>query len=140
VEAAFRTSCWWRLVFPTPAGLPWTDLDYRNWRRPHFNRAARESGLDAVRPYDLRHSFASLLLAEQTNPAEIAAQLGHSHQVLFSTYAHVIEELRGSGRVSAEEEIRGARQAAKHNGVAQKLPTPPRPGKVELSHGAEHRN
>jgi hypothetical protein len=52
----------------------------------------------ASHPYNLRHRFASLLFAEQTNPAEVAGQLGHSLQMLFGTYAHVIEELRGLER------------------------------------------
>jgi integrase len=83
------------LIFPTAAGNAWTEVDYHNWKRRHFKTAAAANGLDGVRVYDLRHSFASLLLAEQTNPAEIAAQLGHSLQVLFSTYAHVIEDFEG---------------------------------------------
>jgi hypothetical protein len=35
--------------------------------------------------------------------------MGHSPQVLFSTYAHVIAELRGASPVSAEEQIQAAR-------------------------------
>jgi integrase len=54
-------------------------------------------------PYDLRHSFASLMFHEQRNPLEIADMMGHSPQVLFSTYAHVIAELRGAAPISAEE-------------------------------------
>ena len=77
-------------------------MDYRNWRRRHFKATADAVGLAGLRPYDLRHSFASLLLAEQSNPAEVAAQFGHSLLVLFSTYAHVIEDLRGSGKVDVE--------------------------------------
>ena len=110
------------LVFPTSAGSAWTDVDYRKWRRRHFKVTADAAGLVGLRPYDLRHSFASLLLAEQSNPAEVAAQLGHSLLVLFSTYAHVIEELRGAGKLDAEEEIRSARKSVKNPGVAQKLP------------------
>jgi integrase len=97
------------LIFPASRGSAWTDADYRNWRKRHFKTAAATAGLGQVRPYALRHSFASLLLAEQTNPAEIASQLGHSLQMLFSTYAHVIEDLRGEGRIDADEAIRRAR-------------------------------
>lgn len=111
------------LVFPTRTGEPWSEHDYRNWRRRHFNDAAKKVGLAPARPYDLRHSFASLLLAEQMNPAEIAGQLGHSLQTLFGTYAHVIEELRGQKRIDAEEEIKLARERRKGRNVAQKLPT-----------------
>jgi integrase len=60
-------------------------------------------------PYDLRHSFASLMFHEQRNPLEIADMMGHSPQVLFSTYAHVIAELRGAAPISAEAQIKAAR-------------------------------
>jgi hypothetical protein len=46
---------------------------------------------------------------EQRNPLEIADMMGHSPQVLFSTYAHVIAELRGASPISAEEQIQAAR-------------------------------
>jgi integrase len=98
------------LVFPTGAGKPWSDTDFRNWRRRRFGKAVEDAGLPAgVRPYDLRHSLASLLFAEQGNPAEVAAQMGHTLQTLFSTYVHVIEEYRGKRRVDAAEAIRAAR-------------------------------
>jgi integrase len=100
------------LVFPTSDGGLWADHDFRNWRKRRYSEAAQAIGLTNSRPYDLRHSLASLLLAEQMNPAEIAAQMGHTLQTLFGTYAHVIEELRGSPRVNAEAEIRTARSRA----------------------------
>jgi len=84
------------------------------------------AGIVSRRPYDLRHSLASLLFAEQRNPAEIAEYMGHSVQVLLSTYVHVIEELRGRERVSAEEEIRAARASLASGDVAQTLPAEPR--------------
>lgn len=62
-------------------------------------------------PYDLRHSFASLMFHEQRNPLEIADMMGHSPQVLFSTYAHVIAELRGAAPISAEDQIKAARSS-----------------------------
>ena len=127
------------LVFPNRAGQPWTELQWRNWRKRRYRDVLVELGVTgavASRPYDLRHSFASLLFAEQTNAAEVAEQLGHSPQVLLNTYLHVIEDLRGAGRVSAEDEIRAARAAAAkagNDGVAQKLPKRPRLHSVTTS-------
>jgi hypothetical protein len=46
---------------------------------------------------------------EQRNPLEIVEMMGHSPQVLFSTYAHVITELRGGSPVSANDQISAAR-------------------------------
>jgi integrase len=50
------------LVFPGPGGRLWTKTDWDNWRRRAFDRACTAIELEGARPYDLRHSFASLLL------------------------------------------------------------------------------
>ena len=48
--------------------------------------ACRAAGIDRVpRPYDLRHSFASLLLAEGHPPMYVAQQLGHSVATVWSS-------------------------------------------------------
>ena len=67
-----------------------------------------------MRPYDLRHSFVSLLLAEGANVVEIARQAGHSPTMTLSTYAHLFDEASGGERLSAEDEIRRARRAVQH--------------------------
>lgn len=108
---------------------PWRDHDWRNWRRRVWQPACDRIGLGKLtatgsgrakrfsyvgpRPYDLRHSFASLALAEGQNPLEIADALGHGPQILFSTYAHVIAELRGAPPASAEDRIWTAREKVK---------------------------
>lgn len=94
------------LVFPRDDGAAWKDTDYRNWRR----RVWAEAAPDKVRPYDLRHSFASLLFAEGRNPAYVAEQMGHSIQTLLNTYVHIIEELRDAKRVDGDLLIRKARK------------------------------
>ena len=58
----------------------------------------------------MRHSFASLLLHEQLNVVEVAAQLGHGVETLLGTYAHVIDEYRGKKPIKAETEIAKARR------------------------------
>ena len=52
------------LVFPARSGDPWSEQAYRGWRRRVFKPAAAAAGGAISRPYDLRHSFISLLLAE----------------------------------------------------------------------------
>lgn len=98
-------------VFPRRDGTLWTDVDWRNWRRRRYGTTASGVGLVRSRPYDLRHSLASLLFQERMNPAEIAAQMGHSLAVLLTTYVHVIDELRESPARPAEEIIQEARAA-----------------------------
>ena len=98
------------LLFPDRQGNAWSEHAYRNWRRRVYQPAAAALGIESPRPYDLRHSLASLLFAEGRNPAEIADSMGHSLQTLLGTYTHVIQELRGAGRVDPAELIREARE------------------------------
>jgi integrase len=95
------------LVFPGHRGGLWNDDAWRYWRRRVFGPAARSAGIGApVRPYDLRHSFVSLLIAEGANVVEIARQAGHSPTITLSTYAHLFDE-RPPGQRTAENEIPG---------------------------------
>jgi integrase len=99
-----------QLVFPNMQGDPWQEHDWRNWRRRIFQPAARAAELPAgVRPYDLRHAFCSLLLAEGRSIVEVATQMGHAPTMTLDTYGHVIAEMDESGWVSAEELIAAAR-------------------------------
>ena len=98
-------------VFPATDGEPWREHDWRNWRRRVFRATAEACGIESSRPYDLRHSFASLLIHERRlSIVEIARQLGHNPNVCLSTYAHVMAELDESRGVSAEEQILSARR------------------------------
>jgi integrase len=97
------------LVFPRKDGRVWTEEDWRNWRQRVFAPVATAAGLDRFRPYDLRHSFVSLLFAEGRTVIEVARQAGHSPTMALATYGHVIEELEGGQRRPAEDVIRQAR-------------------------------
>ena len=66
-----------RLVFPSAAGTSWSQPAYQLWRRRAFRRALDGAGVEHARPYDLRHSFASLLLHEGRSVIYVARQLGH---------------------------------------------------------------
>ena len=109
-------------VFPsrTSGGASGATSDWRNWRKRIYKPAAEAVGIDGARPYDLRHAFASLLIHEgRLSVVEIAAQLGHNPTVCLDTYAHVMAEQRGGERMSAEEQIRSAREALRGPNVAQ---------------------
>jgi integrase len=120
-DAALRDLRAWRLasgtrtgwVFPREKdGQPWRDTDYRNWRTRKF-----KTKTDAD-PYDLRHSFASLLFHEGRSPATIAEQMGHTVQTLLDKYIHIIEELRDQDRVDGEALITEARSETRLKEVA----------------------
>jgi integrase len=79
-----------RLVFATRLGTPVHPRnDYRS-----FREIIRQAGLRTVRVHDLRHTAASLLLA-QAVPARVVMEiLGHSQiSVTLNTYAHVAPEI-----------------------------------------------
>ena len=80
--------------------------------REVFNPACEAAGIDALRPYDLRHTFASLLLAEKRTVHYVAEQLGNSAVMTLRTYGRVIADYRDSQAIDADEEIRAARAAA----------------------------
>lgn len=100
------------LVIPRADGAAWTREDWGNWRGRTWNAACARAGLGEIpRPYDLRHSAASLWLAEGRQPIQIARWLGHSLAVLLRTYAHLIDEYADREHVDPEAEIAAARAA-----------------------------
>src|SRR5581483_9675919 len=90
-------------------GQLWHEDDYRNWRRRIFEPAAERAGLGKIRPYDLRHSFVSLLIAEGRSIVDVARQAGHSPTMALDTYGHVFDEFDGGEQLRAEDAIREAR-------------------------------
>lgn len=92
------------LVFPSPRGKMVTDSGWANWRRRVWQKAASEG----MRPYDLRHTFVSLLIREGLSVVEVAGQAGHSPTECLKTYAHSWDEWTGAG--SAVEAIEEARE------------------------------
>lgn len=127
------------LVISRADGRPWQDHDYKNWGRKAgrgkrrlrdgartggpgpFERARIVAGLpDDVTPYYLRHTYASLRIAEQRlSLQEIAEELGHSLEVLAEHYAHVISEYAGKGKIDPEKLVRDARKRVARGDVSR---------------------
>lgn len=83
-------------VAPGDGGLVLTgdNLEWHNWAsrvwRPARVRARPRKGIS---PYSLRHTFASLLIAEGRNPWQVAALMGHANpQMVITTYGHLFAE------------------------------------------------
>ncbi|MDT4836919.1 putative defective protein IntQ [compost metagenome] len=66
-------------------GCDWIRSD--STTRDYFVPALRALGIRVRRQYDTRHTYATVCLMAGMNPAFIANQLGHSVQMLLSTYA-----------------------------------------------------
>lgn len=110
------------LIFPRADGLAWRDHDWRNWSKRWFKSAAGEAGLltfdeetgrweGGFRPYDLRHTCASLKIRAGVPPATIAAEMGHSLEVLFRVYGHEIEAMKGHEVMPIDQSISEIRSA-----------------------------
>jgi integrase len=68
-------------------------LDPNNLRKRIFHRCLEKAGIRRVRFHDLRHTFASLLIARHESPKKIQALLGHhSIQVTMDIYGHLYTE------------------------------------------------
>lgn len=87
------------LVFPNNGGKP---MDPNNMVRRHFLPALKRAGVKRVRFHDLRHSYASLLIAGGENIKFVQSQLGHSSaKITLDRYAHVTLQIQHG----AEERI-----------------------------------
>lgn len=76
----------WGLVFTTTTGTP---LDPRSVY-DSFYPLLEKAGLPRIRFHDLRHTCATLLLAQGVHPKIVQEQLGHSQVGLtMDTYTHV---------------------------------------------------
>lgn len=81
----------WDLVFATTIGTP---LDARNVSTA-FSRALAAAGLRRIRFHDLRHSAATLMLAQGVPARVIMETLGHSQiGMTLNLYAHVLPTLQ----------------------------------------------
>ena len=106
VEERLAAGARWResgLVFTSTLGTP---LDERNLNRL-FKAILRDADLPAIRYHDLRHTAASLLLAQGVDPRTIMETLGHSQiSLTLNTYAHVVPVLQRGAAAKMDEILR----------------------------------
>lgn len=81
------------LVFASSDGTP---LNERNLVQRHFKPILEAAGLPKkIRMYDLRHTCATLLLAQEVNPKVVSERLGHASITLtLDTYSHVLPTMQ----------------------------------------------
>ncbi len=79
------------LIFPSTIGTP---MEPRNLIRFHDETLAKV-GLPPIRFHDLRHTAATLMLQQGTNPKIVQERLGHaSIQLTMDTYSHVLPDMQ----------------------------------------------
>lgn len=85
------------LVFASGKGTP---LDAQNIVNRHFKPLLKRAGLSNIRWHDLRHTYATLLLAKGVHPTYVQKSLGHaSVQLTLDRYSHWMPSM---GRNTAE--------------------------------------
>jgi integrase len=84
------------LVCPNAKGAPMQSSDLL---RTGLHPALRRAGIRQVRFHDLRHAFASNLLADRVDVVTVSKALGHANvHITLVTYAHAIpKERHGAG-------------------------------------------
>ena len=102
-----RFSYLWRdhdgLVFPSTVGTP---LYHRNLSRAFKDLLRRASLPETVRLYDLRHTYATLLLARNVHPKYVQELLGHASITLtLDTYSHVLPGMDGAAASAMDEAL-----------------------------------
>jgi integrase len=105
-----RPGCLVRALLPGHPGVRWVydlpvtpldaALDAQNIVNRHFKPLLKRAGLPDIRWHDLRHTYATLLLAQGTHPTYVQKSLGHaSVQLTLDRYSHWMPSM---GRNTAE--------------------------------------
>ena len=65
-----------------------------SWQRQVFYGVLKKAGVPGIRFHDLRHTAATLLLAEGVHPKVVSEMLGHTTITLtLDTYSHLVPVL-----------------------------------------------
>lgn len=91
-----------------------------------FSPVAKRAQFAEVRFHDLRHFFASMLIAQGESPKYICDQLGHSSvQVTFDTYGHLFPQAREEAAAKFQKAmLAGRKKAFGSSLVAKPVETP----------------
>ena len=103
------------LIFATDKGTPW---DHRNVARRYFEPALRAAGLRIIRLHDLRHTCASLLIAQGESIKYVQRQLRHaSSQMTLDRYGHLFPDPNRAAASRLDDTLFGASPAAKQKTI-----------------------
>jgi integrase len=79
-------------VFASNEGTP---LGHRNVTRRGFEPAAARAGIENVTFHDMRHAFASRMIARGIEPVTVAKLMGHEDiRETLNTYSHAWDRVR----------------------------------------------
>jgi integrase len=88
------------LVFPNTIGMP---MDGINLLRREFLPLLVRAGLPRIRFHDLRHTAATLMLAQGVNVKVVSEMLGHADvAITLRIYAHVLPDMQASATAALD--------------------------------------
>lgn len=91
------------LVFVTETGAPIHISDLTK----HFKSALKRAGLPIIRFHDLRHTAATLMLANGVSLVTVSKILGHSSPAITATiYAHALDESKAGAIAGLSQRLR----------------------------------
>ena len=91
------------LIFASEAGEP---LDRRYITTHRFKPLLKRTGLPQIRFHDLRHTCATLLLAQNVNPKVVSEMLGHATlAITLDTYSHTLLDMQESAAKVMEDAL-----------------------------------
>jgi integrase len=92
-------------IFCTTLGTP---LDRGNGVKREFWPLLKQAGLRRIHFHDLRHTFATLLIAQGESPKYLQGQLGHaSIQVTMDQYGPLLPDVNQQAARRLEESLFG---------------------------------
>ena len=95
------------LVWPSQVGTP---LGHRALLR-HLHGACARAGIRRVSFHTLRHSAATLLLAQHVDSRVVMEILGHTSPAMMRRYQHVVDELKHGAAVAMDAALRPPAQS-----------------------------
>jgi integrase len=100
LEDQLRAGVQWAdygLVFATRTDTPY---DYQTVTSRHYKPPLKRADLPDIRFHDLRHTYATLLLARGTHPTYVQKSLGHANiAMILDRYSHWMPSM---GRATAD--------------------------------------
>jgi integrase len=103
------------------SGYPFIDPDY--FDESIYGPITAAAGLAGVRFHDLRHFFASMLIAQGESAKYVCDQMGHSSiKVTFDTYGHLFPQAKQEASSKLEEAMFAKRKEPSVENLVEKLP------------------
>ena len=116
LEQRLKVGCDWYdydLVFTDEVGQPLTTSAYGFLWKKILAKAGIREERTKMRPYDARHTVATLLLLERTPTKVVSARLGHaSTAITEDVYSHVLDVMQEQATDDLERAIFGGKKSS----------------------------